>query len=450
MLPSRSRLQSWNPDSLAAAGSTVRTGGESVYKAVRDLDDECDRLPEARTWAGQAHDAATKMFDRATRQASPIQTSAEAMAAALEKGSGSIGAARRALLHKADEVDEGELHVTDDWVVLIKPAQMSAEKAASLQKQAEAEQAEINRLLLAVGDADDETAAAVQAAAKDIGFEPPDRNSPFYGMKPGEVPPGDEVPNPRFPMGRVQQAMTRQQDMATTVRDSREYTDSDGQHHKTLTMMDGSRHEILEWGTYDPSVDDTYYDKNGKMISDTFSQQQYNGVKLTEITFGDGTTVTMTCTPDGTCSGGVTTADGRHGVLPEEFFTHPALTTVGGGLTGLEKQAVSGRGIPMLTPGSVENVGKAAKFTGPALGVATALYDTVTASTLQDACVAAISGTAGVAGGEATGVLAGAAAAPLSEVFPAAVPLAAAGGNMLGGWTFGYVGGIIGNIVCRP
>jgi hypothetical protein len=26
---------------------------------------------------------------------------------------------------------------------------------------------------------------------------------------------------------------------------------------------------------------------------------------------------------------------------------------------------------------------------------------------------------------------------------------AAAGGDMLGGWTFGYVGGIIGNIVCR-
>lgn len=424
----------------------MRAGGESVYKAVRDLDDECDRLPEARTWAGQAHDAATKMFDRATHQASPIQTSAEAMAAALEKGSGSIGAARRALLNKADEVDQGELHVTDDWVVLIKPAQMSVEHAAELQKQAEAEQAEINRLLLAVGDADDETAAAVQAAAKDIGFEPPDRNSPFYGMKPGEVPPGDEVPNPRFPIGRVQQAMTRQQDMATTVRDSREYTDSDGHPHKTLTMMDGSRHEISEWGTHDPTVDDIYYDKNGKMISDTLSQQQYNGVKMTSINFGDGTNLTMTCTPDGKCTGGVTTPDGRHGVLPEEFFTHPALTTVGGGLTGLEKQAASGRGIPMLTPGSVENVGKAAKFSGPALGVATALYDTVTASTLQDACVAAISGAAGVAGGEATGTLFGA----LASEFPAAVPFAAMGGNIAGGWAFGYVGGIIGNIVCRP
>lgn len=388
------------------------------------------------------------MFRRATDQASPFKTAAEAFDTALQAGSGSISAARKALLNKADEIDEGELHVTDDWVVLIKPARMSTEKAAQLQKQAEAAQAEINQLLAAVGDADDATAAKVQAAAKAIGFQPPDRNSPFYGMKQGEIPPGDEVPNPRLPMGRVQQAMTREQDEATTVRDSHEYTDSDGQHHKTLMMMDGSRHEITEWGTFNPSVNDIYYDKNGKLISDTLSQNQYDGVKSTSIKFGDGTTVMMTCTPDGKCTGGVTTADGRHGVLPEEFFTHPALTTVGGGLTALEKQAGSSRGIPMLTPESVKGVEKAAKFAGPALGVATAVYDTVTASTLRDACVATWSGAAGVAGGEGTGTLAAAIATGLGA--PEAAPWAAMGGNMLGGWTFGYVGGIVGNVVCRP
>jgi hypothetical protein len=80
------------------------------------------------------------------------------------------------------------------------------------------------------------------------------------------------------------------------------------------------------------------------------------------------------------------------------------------------------------------------------LGVATALYDTVTAKTFQDACVAAISGTTGVVGGAATGTLAAGVATGLG------IPefaIAAAGNDMFGGWTFGYVGGIIGNIVCR-
>jgi hypothetical protein len=32
---------------------------------------------------------------------------------------------------------------------------------------------------------------------------------------------------------------------------------------------------------------------------------------------------------------------------------------------------------------------------------------------------------------------------------PEFAPIAAMGGEVFGGWTFGYVGGIIGNIVCR-
>ena len=196
---------------------------------------------------------------------------------------------------------------------------------------------------------------------------------------------------------------------------------------------------------YAPCVEDTYYDKNGEEISSTFSQDKtsYDGTKFTSITFADGTEVTMTITPDGKCTGGVTTSDGRHGVLPDEFFTHPVLTSVGGALTGLELQAK--RGIPMLTPHSVENLGKAGRYGGPALGVATALYDTVTAKTFQDACVAAISGGAGIAGGYATGGLVATASAPIPEL----VPFAAAGGDILGSWTFGFLGGIIGNVVCR-
>jgi hypothetical protein len=212
-------------------------------------------------------------------------------------------------------------------------------------------------------------------------------------------------------------------------------------------MMDGSRHEIYEWNEHLPCVEDTYYDKNGKEVSSTFSQDKtnYDGTKLTAIKFGDGTELTMTRTADGKCTGGVTAADGRHGVLPDEFFSHPALATVGGALTGLEEQTK--RGIPMLSAQSVDNLGKAGKYGGPTLGVATALYDTVTAKTFEDACVAAIAGGAGGVGGAASGT---ASAGLISGLgLPEFAPIAATVGDIGGGWAFGYIGGIIGNIVCR-
>lgn len=170
MLPSRSHLQGWNPASLSPAASTLSDAGHSVYTAVRNLDDGCDRMPEARAWDGPAHKAATEMFRRATDTTSQFSHYTEGVAAALSKGAGTIGGARTALLNHADEVDRGELSVSDMWVVLIKQARVSAEKAASLQAQAKAEQAEINRFLVALGDADSGTAAQVQAAAKHFGF----------------------------------------------------------------------------------------------------------------------------------------------------------------------------------------------------------------------------------------------------------------------------------------
>ena len=178
MLPSRSHLQGWNPASLSPAASALSDAGHSVYTAVRNLDDGCDRMHEARAWDGPAHKAATEMFRRATDTTSQFSHYTEGVAAALSKGAGTIGGARIALLNHADEVDRGELSVSDMWVVLIKPARVSAEKAASLQVQAKAEQAEINRLLVALGDADSGTVAQVQAAAKNFGFALPGPNDP--------------------------------------------------------------------------------------------------------------------------------------------------------------------------------------------------------------------------------------------------------------------------------
>ena len=403
-------------------------------------------MPAAETWEGLSHKAAAAMFGRGTDEASTFKHYSEAVARALSAGAAAIGTARTALLGHADEIDRGELSVNDMWVVLIKPARVSAEKAASLQAQAKAEQAEINRLLSALGDADASTAQKVQAAAQTFGFAMPGPDDPRRLDPTSEfVAPGDEVPNPMTLNGLMQQGTFRDNDMAQTLREAKEWETEDGQYRRTLTMMDGSRHEIYEWNDFAPCVEDDYYDKNGNEISGTFSQDKtrYDGTQFTSIQFPDGTEITMTRTADGKTTGGVTTGDGRHGVLPDEFFTHPEITIAGGALTGLEKQAE--RGIPMLTPQSVENLGKAGKYGGPALGVATALYDTVTAKTFQDACVAAISGTAGIAGGYATGGLFAAASAEA----PALLPWAAAGGDALGSWTFGYLGGIIGNVVCR-
>ena len=78
--------------------------------------------------------------------------------------------------------------------MLVDPVRMSAEKMAKLQELARAEQATINELLTAVGDADDETAKAVAAAGSQFGYaESGELNGPF--AVPGGTRPLDEVPN---------------------------------------------------------------------------------------------------------------------------------------------------------------------------------------------------------------------------------------------------------------
>ncbi|MFC3776362.1 WXG100 family type VII secretion target [Mycolicibacterium holsaticum] len=88
MLASRPRLQSWNPDSLTPAASALQGAGQSVYGAVRDLDDGIDRMSAAQSWSGQAHDAATTVFRRATITTSDFAHYTETVATALKKGNG--------------------------------------------------------------------------------------------------------------------------------------------------------------------------------------------------------------------------------------------------------------------------------------------------------------------------------------------------------------------------
>lgn len=173
MLPSRSRLERWNPDSLAFTGQSIQDSGRAVADAVTTMSDNIDTMPETRAWSGDAHTAATRMFDRAQDQANAFAAYTRDVGAALRDGAGTIGAARTALLDKADEIDMGgQLYVSDQWVVLITGAAMTAEEAAALERHAQAEQVTVNALLLAVGGADDATAAAVTAAATAHGYDP--------------------------------------------------------------------------------------------------------------------------------------------------------------------------------------------------------------------------------------------------------------------------------------
>ncbi|MDY6810883.1 MAG: hypothetical protein SW127_18030 [Actinomycetota bacterium] len=359
------------------------------------------------------------------------------------------------LLAKADEIDSGDLWVTNAWVVLIKAAPMSAEEADELAERAIAEQEVVNRMLLAVGDADEHTADAVVAAAKAHGFELP---TPIIPL-PGTARPADEVPNPRDPMGLYQQTLVRSEDMGVTVRETTEHEDAEGNRVTTLHMQDGSRQEHILMNPYRGPVAASvfndvrvlHYDRNGKEISKSRSWENFEGTKFMSTTWADGTNVYAEEWEDGYKVGRVTTADGRAGDIPADspFFTHPALTTVGGATSGLDEYAKRGGGIPTLSGDDVKKVGVGMKFAGPALGIATTIYDVATADAGQK-CEAAIAGTFGIVGsaaGGAVGGFGGAAAGAGVASAPAAVA-GAAGGSMLGSWAGGWVGGKIARVVC--
>ena len=147
MLPNRPHLRGWNPESLLTTAAGITAAARSISDAVGGVDHACQQMPEMRAWSGKSHEAASAMFTRANRETSKFSSYANAVATALQKGSGTIGSARKALLNKADEIDAGPLHVSDNWVVLIDQGKMSAERAAGLQKQAEADQTVVNQML---------------------------------------------------------------------------------------------------------------------------------------------------------------------------------------------------------------------------------------------------------------------------------------------------------------
>ena len=158
-----------------------------------------------------------------------------------------------------------------------------------------------------------------------------------------------------------------------------------------------------------------------------------DGGSLTEVWYGNGTHIAISETADGVRTGSCTTPDGRHAKLPDSFFNDPVPTLANSALSGLEVQA--GKGIPKLSADVLDGLKAGGKCGGPAVGIASMVYNMVSAKTLHDRCVAAWSGGVGLVGGLATSVAVGA--------IPGVGPIAAMGVNAGSGFLFGYVGELV-------
>ncbi|MCH9732967.1 MAG: hypothetical protein K0U78_00175, partial [Actinomycetia bacterium] len=213
-------MERWKPDSLTFTGKAITEAGAAVNNAVSRISTKIKTMPETRAWSGDGHSAATSMFERAEKQTNAFSEYTASVGAALTAGADTIGGARTALLNKADQLDMGgQLSVSDQWVVMIAGAQLTAQQAAALQTRAEAEQATVNALLMAVGAADDDTATSVMDTATLHGFEAPNPTDLASLLMPGIPKPDDDVPDPANPLGILQQAALREADMAQTIRD---------------------------------------------------------------------------------------------------------------------------------------------------------------------------------------------------------------------------------------
>ena len=426
MLPTRPRLQRWNPDSLIPAGEAVKSRGTAVGDAVAGVDRNLKIMPETKAWSGDAHNAAAAMFDRAKKQTDEFSKYTTALGEALSGAAVSIGGARTPLLNKADEIDAtGQLHVSDQWVVLIHGGQMTVEQAAALEKRAQSEQVNVNSLLARVGIADEDAAGKLTSAAQQHGFEIPNPGG-LGGLLPGIQRPGDEVPNPLSPIGILQQGALRDTDMSQTVRETTvetQYSPTTGEAVSTTTtryMMDGSKHiETVnakpDFSDRGPLTTNVHIDRNGNEVSRTttvtFKSTARDGMAgktISTTQYANGTIAEVTKWPDGKETAFVRTADGRQADVPINLIDHPILSPLGA--TG--------------------------KYFGPGVSIATSLWDIAVAETSFQKCVATAEGVTSVTAGTLAGIAA-------SETGPLAIPIgltAALGGEALGNW--------IGNTFC--
>ncbi len=393
------------------------------------------------------------MFVRAHKSTDNFSSYAATIGDALTEAASTLGAARKALLDKADQVDSGPLNVSEGWVVLIDPGAQTAEQIKDLLRIAASEQAAINALLVAVGDADNAIADGLLSAAKPFGLTPPTTGGLPGMMVLGAQRPADDVPSPRDPVGLVQQATVRGEEMATTVRATQSGYDDEGHFEKTLIMQDGSKIRITEYeGDYDRGVPDMtvedHFDAEGNLISWTKSVRTGDH-RRTTMNFADGTTDVVESTPDGVINAAFTLPDGTEVTVPRDS---PLLTQVpdriGDVLTGVDYHVDRGGGVPFVSMDKVEKLGAGVKYGGVALGTMSFMYDFLRAPTSVDKCVTVFASTFGIAGSAVGGAAFGAAESAIPGAGVVAGPVLAAGGSYLGGKWMSSVGTKVGEALC--
>ena len=265
--------------------------------------------------------------------------------------------------------------------------------------------------------------------------------------------PRDEVPNPRDPVGMMAQEAIRNSDQMVAIREIIEGENSAGEETTTVIMQDGSKQVItrrdpFEWPSKQNFFTVEHFDPNGNMISETSSWHDLsNNCDYTSINWPDGSNLTMSMDPTGYRTAGFTTPDGRHEALPVELIDQMSLGT-GSVMSGLEKHLARGGVLPMVTAESLENVCKATKFGGPALGFATTVFDMAMADNFHDRCAAGLAGLAGAGGGwggAEFGAFLGTFTGPAA---PAAVPILAIAGAFGGGYGMAKLGTFVGDVVC--
>ena len=406
------------------------------------------------SWSGRSHDAAAAMFTRAERDAVKFSGYADAVAAAFSGGSESIGSARRTLLAKADDVDAGPLNVTDQWVVLVDPVFMSEEEMAKLQALALEEQGAINRMLIAVGDADDATANAVVAAGHEFGYIEPRPATDLGGLLlPTAQRPPDQVPDPTTPLGVVGQEAIRAADEQLNVRENIESTNEHGEETKTVVKQDGSRAVTTRMDPFDwPSKQNFFqvqeFDKHGELMATTSSWHDAGtGTDYTSITYANQSNLLTSRDSSGHRIATFTPPAGQPRSVPVDLIDNMSTSTTAA-MSGLEKHVAHGSSLPMVTAESLENVGKTMKYGGPALTAATTVFDMVMADSDKDRCIALVAGAAGGGGGWAMAE-GGAALGLMTGPFaPVAVPVFAVAGGLAGGFGGAEMGTFVGEALC--
>jgi hypothetical protein len=173
----------------------------------------------------------------------------------------------------------------------------------------------------------------------------------------------------------------------------------------------------------------------------------YNDCDYTSITYADLSNLTISMDPTGHRTAGFTPVGRPSTQVPVELIDDLSLVT-GSGVSALEAHIVHGGSLPMLTAESVENVGKAAKFGGPALEVATTVFDMAMVDSGRERCIALVAGIGGAGGGWAGAEAGAAAGALLVPVAYLTVPAGAFVGGALAGLGGAELGEFIGEVVC--